>query len=197
LVVAQQFETAQFLPTEVRARLGGELVCYGRSVVFLEWPEAEAGSLGDTTNTWGAALFRTLKRVDPQTAAEQAAYDKWLDRTADREQSRNDRIHGAVGVIPGPLWVVLLFIAAVIFVFMLFFAERGEHAVVQALLIGSVTAVITAILLLIGFLDHPVRDGYGGLRPVAMQRTLRILDEERRIVGDSAPLPCDGRGVAR
>jgi hypothetical protein len=67
---------------------------------------------------------------------------------------------------------------------------------VQALLIGSVTAVITAILLLIGFLDHPVRDGYGGLRPVAMQRTLRILEEERRIVGDSAPLPCDARGVA-
>jgi hypothetical protein len=31
-----------------------------------------------------------------------------------------DRIHGAVGVIPTPLWIVLFFISAVIFVFMLF-----------------------------------------------------------------------------
>jgi hypothetical protein len=197
LLVAQQFETAQFLPADVRTRLGGELVCYARSVVHLEWPQAEDGKLGDTTNAWGAALFHTLKTVDPRTAAEQSAYDTWLDRTGDREQSRNDRIHGAVGIIPGPLWVVLFFIAAVIFVFMQFFADRGEHAVVQAMLIGSVTAAISAILLLIGFLDHPVRDGYGGLRPVAMQRTLRILDQERRIVGDTTPLPCDGRGVTR
>ena len=197
LLVAQQFETAQFLPADVRVRLGGELVCYGRSVVHLEWPQAEDGKLGDATNAWGAALFRTLKTVDPRTAAEQSAYDEWLDQRADREQSRNDRIHGAVGIIPGPLWVVLFFIAAVIFVFMQFFADRGERAVVQAMLIGSVTAAISAILLLIGFLDHPVRDGYGGLRPVAMQRTLRILDQERRIVGDTAPLPCDARGVAR
>jgi hypothetical protein len=30
-----------------------------------------------------------------------------------------------------------------------------------------------------------------------MQRTLRILDEERQIVGDRTPPPCDERGLAR
>ena len=74
-----------------------------------------------------------------------------------------DRIHGAVGVIPGPLWFVLLLIAIVIFGFMLFFADSGERARAQAMLIGSVTAVIAAMLLLIQFLDDPYRDGIGSL----------------------------------
>ena len=45
-------------------------------------------------------LFQTLQTVDPQTPAEQAAYAKWLDQRAAREEARQDRIHGAVGVIP-------------------------------------------------------------------------------------------------
>ena len=91
-------------------------------------------------------------------------------------------IHGAAGVIPGTLWVVILFIAGAIFVFMLFFADSGERAVTQAMMMGTVTAVIAATVLLIQFLDDPFRDGYGGLKPVAMERTLRILDAERRVV---------------
>src|SRR5918996_5852903 len=38
LVVAQQFETAQFLAAETRDLLAGELVCYARSVSEQEWP---------------------------------------------------------------------------------------------------------------------------------------------------------------
>ena len=59
----------------------------------------------------------------------------------------------AVGIIPSPLWLVLFFISGVIFVYMLFFADRGERAKTQALLMGSVAAVITTMLLLLGFLD--------------------------------------------
>jgi amino acid transporter len=196
LLLAQQYETAQLLPPSARPRLGGEIVCYGRAVVHREWPLMRSGRQGDAPNPWGVALFRTIGDVDPKTAVEQSAYDKWLDRTADREEARRDRIHGAVGVIPGPLWLVLFFTAALILVFMLFFADRGERRVVQAMLIGSVAAVMCAMLLLISFLDDPVQDGYGSLEPVAMERVLRILDEERRLVGDSTPPPCDARGAA-
>ena len=41
-------------------------------------------------------------------------------------------------MIPSPLWVVLFFIGGVIFVYMLFFADSGERAVTQAMLMGSV-----------------------------------------------------------
>ena len=195
LVLAQQVQTAQFLPQPAGDRLTGQLVCYGRSVVFNEWPRAEAGERSDEINPWGVELFRTLKTIQPRTASEQSAYDKWLEQTSEREAARIDRIHGAVGVIPSPLWVVLLFIAAVIFVYMLFFADRGEGALTQAVLMGSVVSVLAAMLLLIQFLDSPFREGVGGIRPVAMERTLRIMDQQLSVLGRPISLPCNAEGA--
>jgi hypothetical protein len=105
-------------------------------VAGVQWEMMEAGKLGEQLNPWGSQLFQTLRTVDPKTTAEQSAFDAWLSQTSDRETARNDRIHGAVGVIPTPLWIVLFFISGLIFVYMLFFADKGERAVVQALLIG-------------------------------------------------------------
>ena len=197
LTVAQQFEVAHLLPPARGRRLAAELICYGRSVVHQEWPRMEDGTQSDAMNPWGVALFRTLRTVEPRTASEQAAYAKWLDQRLDREAARGARIHGASGVIPTPLWLVLFVIAAVIVGFMMFFADSGERALVQAALIGTVVAVMAATLLLIRFLDNPYRPGLGSLSPVAMERTLRILDQERRIVGDTTPMPCDAHGTGK
>ena len=128
LTVIQQFETAEFLPPAVHDRLTGELVCYGRSVVHQEWPQMEDGTGGDTINPWAVALFRSLKLANPTSASEQAAYGKWLDQTSDREEGRRDRLHGAEGIIPASIWLVLFLIAGVVFAYMLFFADSGEGA---------------------------------------------------------------------
>jgi hypothetical protein len=194
LQVVQQFETAQFMPANVRPRLSGELVCYGRSVVHQEWPSMEDGTVGDI-NPWGVALFTSLKLAKPKTSVEDAAYGKWLDQTSDREEARRDRVHGAAGIIPNSIWLVLFFTAGIVFAFMLFFADSAERAVSQAMLIGSATAVITATLLAIHALDNPYRPGVGSLRPVAMERSLAILDEARDVVRDTRPLPCDEEGA--
>jgi hypothetical protein len=122
----------------------------------------EAGTLGEQVNPWAVALYQTLRTVTPATPVEQSAYDTWLSQTGDREAARHDRVHGAVGVIPDPLWVVLFFSSAVIFVFMLVFADSGERAKVQALVMGSVIAVITSMLLLLSHLDDPFHAYIGG-----------------------------------
>jgi hypothetical protein len=194
-VVAQQVETAQLLPPDVSRRLTVELACYARSVAGVQWERMEAGTLGEELNPWGVALFETIDTVEPETAAEQAAYGKWLDQTSDREQARSDRIHGAAGVIPTPLWFVLFFTSVVIFVYMLFFADSRERAVVQALLMGSVVSVIVTMLILLQFLDDPFHGGVGSLQPVAMERTLLIIDQEMAGIDES--LPCDARGNRR
>ena len=142
-------------------------------------------------------MFRVLRATDPQSTVEQAAYAKWLDQRSDREQARIDRIHGGEGVIPVPLWIVLLISAGVIFVFMLFFADSAERVVVQATLMGGVALVITSMLLLLWFLDNPYHKGVGGLRPVAMERAIRILDQEAAELGGKFTIPCDEQGVAR
>jgi Protein of unknown function (DUF4239) len=191
----QQFETAEFLPPAVRDRLTGELVCYGRSVVGQEWPQMEDGKGGDTINPWAVALFRSLRLANPTRASEQSAYDKWLDQTSDREEARRDRLHGAEGIIPTSIWLVLLLIAGVVFAFMMFFADSGERAGSQAMLMGSATTVIVLTLAAINALDNPYRDGPGRITPVAMERSLRILDSARAVVHETAPVPCDARGA--
>jgi amino acid transporter len=194
LILVQQVENAQFFPRPAAGELTGELVCYGRSVVHGEWDRMRAGTQGDAINQWGVKLFRTLQTVRPETATQQSAYDKWLDQTSAREEARRDRVHGAVGVIPTTLWIVLFFIAAVIFVFTLFFADRGERAVVQGMLIGSVVSVISVLLLLLHGLDNPFHSGVGGLKPVAMERSLRIVDQALGAVGAQVQPPCDALG---
>jgi hypothetical protein len=100
-------------------------------------------------------------------------------------------------VIPVPLWIVLLLSAAIIFVFMLFFADSAERSVVQATMMGGVAVVISSTLLLLWFLDNPYHAGVGGLRPVAMERGIRILDQEASIVGGKVTIPCDAQGVPK
>ena len=157
----------------------------------------ESGTLGNGHNPWGIAMFRTLKTVQPRSAVEQAAYSKWLDQRTDRESARADRTHGAEGVIPTPLWIVLVLSAAMIFIFMLFFADSGERAIVQAVMMGSVAVVITSTLLLLWFLDNPYTSGAGGLRPFAMERTVERLTHEKGIAAGRFLIPCDQQGAAR
>ena len=46
------------------ADLTGQLVCYARSVINIEWEKMEAGTLGEHISPWGAAMFRTLEDVE-------------------------------------------------------------------------------------------------------------------------------------
>ena len=59
---------------------------------------------------------------------------------------------------------------------------------------GSVTSVIVMMLLLLAFLDNPFHAGVGGLKPVAMERSLRILDEALPSVAPGTVAPCDAAG---
>jgi hypothetical protein len=191
--VAHQFETVQLLPSPTREQLSGELVCYARSVVYAEWPQMESGSLGSGPNEWGVALFRTLRVAEPRGATEEAAFAKYLDERSDREDARADRAHGAEGVIPAPLWIVLFLSAGILFVFMLFFADSGERVIVQATMMGGVAVLVSSLLLLLGFLDNPYHGNLGSLKPTAMRGTLDLLQRESSLVGGVAA-PCDRAG---
>src|SRR6185312_7314778 len=136
---------------------------------------------------WGVALFRSLRVVNPTSATAQNAHSKWLDQTSDREQARSDRLHGAEGIIPTSVWLALFLIASVVFAYMLFFADSGEGALSQAMLMASATTVVVVTLLAINALDSPYGSAVGEIRPVAMERSLRIMDRERAVVNETGP----------
>ncbi|HWL50627.1 MAG TPA: hypothetical protein VNT92_12175 [Acidimicrobiia bacterium] len=195
-IVAQQIQTAQFLP-DASAELTGELTCYVRSVIGPEWDALRDGTLGDQINPWGVEMFRTISAVDPASETEQSAYDRWMSQTAEREQARIARIHGSEGIIPVPLWLVLFLISGVVFAYLLFFADPAEGKVTQGMLMGSVTVVISLLLLLLMFFNHPHGDGVGRLHPTAMERTLRLIDIQLEAVDLDVTTPCDEHGNPR
>ncbi len=194
LAVVQQFETAQLMPPDVGPGLAGEVECYGRSVVNLEWPAMESGHGFEAINPWGLSMLRTVQGVEPATAAEQSAYDSWLAQTSAREEARRDRLHAAEGVVPLAMWVVLLLSAVLVLLYLLFFADSGERAAVQGLMAGCVTAVVVASLLVLASLNHPYDRDIGGIQPVAMQRSLEIIASARAALDLDEPLPCDALG---
>jgi hypothetical protein len=195
-IVTQQFQTAQLLPAAARKPLSESLICYARTVVFEEWPQLTSGAGAGLVNPWSVSMFRTLQTIEPRKASEQAAYAKWLDQQSDRQLGRMDRTHGAEGVIPAPLWLVLFLSAGIIFGFMLLFADSAERAFVQATMMGGVAVVISSMLLLLWFLDNPYHSSAGGLRPVAMERTIEQLDLAARAIRLELAPPCDARGAA-
>ena len=194
LTVAQQVQTAQLLPPTVREDLTGQLVCYARYVAHVEWQQMEDGTLDAQINPWGPTLFTTVREVDLTTPVEESAYDAWLGQTSTRELARQDRIHGANGVMPTPLWIALFFISVIVVSYIFGFADSGERAVVQGLYIGSVVAIISAMLLLLSFLDDAVQPGVGGLEPVAMERSLVLIDQSLDAVDAEISPPCDAAG---
>ena len=196
LTVAQQVETAQFLPPAGARAADREprlLRPFGHS-------PGMAGDGGratdDVINPWGLALFRTLEDANPQSTTEEAAFGKWLDQTSAREEARRDRIHGAAGIVPASIWIVLIAIAVVVFAFILFYADSGERARSQAMLMGSATTIVVATLLAIYAFDNPYQPGPGSIQPTAMERSLSLIDQARAALGDTTPLPCDEQGAA-
>jgi hypothetical protein len=194
LTVAQQIQTAQALPGGVGGQLTGELVCYARFVIHNEWDRMETGSLGEDINPWGAAMFQTLQGVELSSPVEETAYGKWLEQTSIREEARQDRIHGAVGVMPTPLWIALFVISTIVLVYLFGFADSAERVWVQGMYAGSVVAVIVTMLLLLAFLDDPFRGDIGGLQPVAMERTEQLIDQQLAVIGADVTIPCDASG---
>jgi len=59
---------------------------------------------------------------------------------------------------------------------------------------GAVTSVIVTLLLLLSFLDSPFHSGLGGVRPVAMERTMRVIDSVLPSIAPDVAPPCDAAG---
>ena len=96
--------------------------------------------------------------------------------------------------MPTPLWIALFLLSAILLAFVLGFADSGERAIIQGLFMGSVVSVMVTMLLLLNFLDDPFHGGIGGLQPVAMERTERLIDQQLDVLGTDLVIPCDAVG---
>jgi hypothetical protein len=192
--VKEQFEAAELFAPQDRDALQGDLICYGRAVISDEWPLMRDGGRSALVDGWVVTSERTLDGVRQGDYRERTAFDKWFDQEAERDQARSTRLLEGDGVIPSPLWLVLLLGAAVLIGSMLLFADPAEGRGAQAMLIGTVTALVVTSLLAADFLDNPYREGAGSLDPEAMEQAVGAMEDERGEHQQAAPLPCSPSG---
>jgi hypothetical protein len=188
--VLQLSRTADFFPVAERDPLEGGLICYARAVIHDEWPAMKAGTRSPIVQDWVSRLEEELHDLHPDTNARQAAFLQVLEQQDKRTDARRARLTEANRELPAPVWFILGLGAFVTIGFAMFFADRREHFIVQASLIGAITALVVSGLLLIWFLDHPYQNQSGSIRPDAMQTELAIIEAEQ----PSAPRLCDAQG---
>ena len=150
------------------------LVCYARAVIEDEWPAMRDGRSSELVQSWIDKLQREFANTDPRGARQETAYAQWFDEQAQRRDGRRERLAEAAPFVPIPLWFVLGIGASLTIAYMVAQADRREGLLIQSIPIGFVTALMTAGLLVIFFLDHPYADTGGTIKPTEMHRTLTL-----------------------
>jgi hypothetical protein len=187
---------ASLFSDEVRAELQGDLVCYARSVIELEWEEmAERREFSPVTERWLVHASRDFAEI-PRTLTEGAAGQSWLTASSDRQLARENRLKEADHLVPRVVWVLLLVGGIGVIVFVLFLSVGRGRLPARVTMVAVTTTLIVASLLTINFLDETYGDHRGSIEPKAMRNSLLTIDRERlRNPGRVPPLPCDERGM--
>lgn len=192
--VGTQHETAELLPSAT-LELRAVLICYGRAVVYREWPAMRRGERSPTVDHWVDSLKKRMESVPVDDDREEVGFDEWFDATIDRDAARRSRLNGAEGVLPTPMWFILLLGALLVVAYPLLFSDRGERPIPQSALMASITVLVVALLLVVDFLDHPFSEEAGGIRPTDMASTVERMVSARPEGGSAPRLPCDDSGL--
>ena len=127
--------------------LRGGLVCYGRAVVYDEWPAMQHGNSSALVESWVDTLHDDFAATVPREARQEAAYAQWFDEVAQRRDGRRERLAESSPFLPLPLWLALGIGATLTLAYMVAQADRRESAFIQAIPIAFVAALVSAGLL--------------------------------------------------
>lgn len=192
--VLTMFRTAAQLPPKTADRLERDLICYSRTVIEDEWPAMEHGDESPVIDHW---LFETEQAIGDlviRTPLDEQVLSEFFAETNVREEMRDDRLAEADGVVPSPVWIVLILGGLMIVVYVAFFSSPRERLLSQFVMMGTTVIVITSGLLLVAFFDRPYADGPGSLKPTAMEASLERMELERQAEPFATEPPCDPSG---
>jgi len=193
VAVTQLARTTRLLPDPQGPILRGDLACYSRAVVDDEWPQMAAGNESEVVEDWLVRMEATVDEISVDSPRTEVALGHWLDQMAERREGRRARLVEADPVVPAAVWLLLLVGAAVTISYLTLFADPRDRSWVQALIIGSVTLLVVAGLLVVAFLDRPYQQDGAYVAPSEMQTTIRLIEHE--FAGDPTfQPPCDDQG---
>ena len=181
------------LPAPQGEQLRNDLVCYARAVISDEWSRMREGHESELVVGWLARMESTVDTIPLDSVRAEVAVNHWLDEMAVRREGRRARLAEATPSIPVVVWLTLVLGAGLTIAYLVVFADRRERWWTQAVMVGSLTALIVAGLLVVSFLDHPYWEDGAYIGPSEMATTLRLIEAD--IEADSAAMPtCDEQG---
>ena len=196
VAISQLDRLTRLFPAPQRDELRNDLACYARAVVSDEWPRMREGRESDVVVGWLARIESTVDAMPLDTVRIEVAFDHWLDEMAVRREGRRARLAGATPTIPVAVWLILVLGAGLTIAYLVVFADRRERWSTQAVMAGSITALVVGGMLVVSFLDRPYLEDGAYIAPTEMATTLRLIEAE--VEADPAPLlPCDEQGRPR
>ncbi|MET1231571.1 MAG: DUF4239 domain-containing protein [Candidatus Limnocylindrales bacterium] len=193
VAISQLDRLTRLFPAQEGEELRNDLACYARAVVSDEWPLMREGRESDLVVDWLAAIESTIDTMPLDDVRTEVAVDHWLNEMAVRREGRRARLAGATPTIPVAVWLILVLGAGLTIAYLVVFADRRERWWTQAVVVGSITTLVVAGLLVVSFLDRPYLEDGAYIAPTEMATSLRIIEAE--VAADPATLlPCDERG---
>lgn len=192
VAVSQLYRLAKVFPPASQRELEGELICYARAVVGDEWSTMRDERPSPVVDAWLTRIEQTIDGIRLRTDNERVAYDHWFDQMAERREGRRGRLAEASPLVPSLVWLALILGGVLVIAYMCFYADPGEPILVQAMMIGVVTTMVVAGILVVRFLDKPYADASGSIKPTAM--TMTLLGMETQSGGSGTARLCDDRG---
>lgn len=194
LATSELFRTAALFAPATQRRLQGELICYARAVVGDEWKTMRDERESPIVDGWLRRTDRSLDAIRLGSREEEAAYNHWFDQDTVRREGRRGRLAEAAPFVPSLIWLALLLGGALIIAYMCFYGDPAEPAFVQAMMMGAVTAMVVAGILVVRFLDRPYENASGSIKPTAMTAALRRMEQQSAASSRATRTPCDARG---
>jgi Protein of unknown function (DUF4239) len=194
VAVSQLFRTTKLFSPDIRRQLQGDLICYSRAVVHHEWDTMRDERASARVDGWLTRIERTVDGIPLQGDKQLVAYDHWFGQMADRREGRRGRLDEAEPLVPTLVWLALFLGGALVVAYMCFYADPSESAVVQGMMIGAVTTMVVAGLLVVWFLERPYENASGSIEPNAMTMTLQRMEAESSASGTGVARLCDERG---
>jgi len=192
VAVTQLERVSRLFPEAQHEGLREGLGCYARAVISDEWPLMRQGRESDEVLGWLAQIEATIDEMPIDDSLSQIALGHWLDEMAVRREGRRARLAESAPTIPEAVWLMLVLGAVLTVAYVVVFADRRERWWTQAVMVGSITALIVSGLLVISFLDSPYQEDGAYIAPTEMETSARMIENE--VAGTGIQLPCDAEG---
>jgi len=159
------------LPPPEHAEIESLARQYARTVIDVEWPDLANHHASQRARAIYLQLQDAVQGQQPTAPAAVARYQQALDTVTDLGNARRERVDLATEGIPALLWVALGAGAVIAIGFAYFFGMKSTR--LHALVMFSITLLITSLLLVPYELDYP----FAGIRvsPAAFELALQRM----------------------